>query len=129
MNGVLTLTMWQLVQFACLVIIGFAALKIYNRLDERVEKRRDACIDVSTELHKRGLKRLPRMLRAYAVGNYSGMWDEVKSFAAEIKEGPEAVAKEFEQVFKDMLKYHLSTPDGVTLVKAQIAAVEAEATT
>jgi hypothetical protein len=124
-GGFITLQIWHLVQLACLVILGFGAYKLYCRIDERVEKRREACIDVAVELQRRGLKRLPRILRCYAVGDYSGVWSEVKSFSREIMEGPDAVAKEFELVFRSMLADHLSTPDGMLLVKAQIAAVEA----
>jgi hypothetical protein len=93
-------------------------------LDERIEKRRDACIDVAVTLEKRGLKRLPRILRRYAVGNYSEIWTEIKSFADAIMEGPDAVNKEFDGVFKAMLGDKLSTPEGLALVKAEIAARE-----
>lgn len=124
-GGFITLQIWHLVQLAWLVILGFGAYKMYCRLDERVEKRREACIDVATELHRRGLRRLPRILRAYAIGNYSGMWDEIKSFAREIMEGPAAVAKEFEQVFVSMLDDHLSTTDGILLIEAKLAAAKA----
>jgi hypothetical protein len=128
MGGIITFSVWQAVQFLCLAILAFAAWKIYCRLDDRMEKLREECIDVSVELEKEGLRRLPRILRYFAVGNYSAIWGEIKSFAREIKEGPAAVAKEFESVFRNMLTYHLSTTDGMTLVKAQIAAVEAGAT-
>lgn len=126
-GGFITIAVWHVVQLACLVILGFGAYKIYCRLDDRIEKRREACIDVATELQKRGLRRLPRMLRHYAVGNYSGVWDEIKSFSREIMEGPDAVAKELEGVFKNMLQDHMSTPEGMTMLKAQIAAIEAAA--
>jgi hypothetical protein len=125
MTGEIHFYVWQLVQLAALVVLGFGAWKLYCRLDERVEKRREACIDVAVELQKRGLKRLPRMLRCYAVGDYSGMWDEVKSFAREIMEGPAAVDKEFEDVFHSMLADHLSTPAGLAYVQSQVALVVA----
>lgn len=129
MTGVFTIAVWQLVQLGALVVLGFAAYKLYCRLDQRMENLKEACIDVAVELQTFGLRRLPRILRYFAVGDYSSIWGEIKSFAKEIKEGPDAVAKEFEQVFDNMLAYHLSTPAGLAYVQAQVAALNSAAST
>jgi hypothetical protein len=125
MTGVITIAVWQVVQLAALAVLGFGGWKLYCRLDDRREKRREAAFEVAVELEKRGMKRVPRILRAYAVGNYSGMWDEIKDFARSVKDGPELIAKEFEAIFSYQLKQKLATKEGLALVKAEVAAVEA----
>jgi hypothetical protein len=127
-TGVITIAVWQLVQAAAVIVLGFAAYKLYAKWDDRLEKLREAAFDVAVELEKRGFKRLPKILRAFAVGNHSGVWDEIKSFARAIKDGPEAIGREFDGVFASSLRDKLSTKAGIMLVKAELALVEASTT-
>jgi len=126
MTHVISIAVWQIVQFAALVILGFGLWMLYCRLDDRIEKRRENAYDVAVAFEKRGFKRIPRILRAYATGNYSGVWDEIKSFSKAIVDGPEAMTKELDTVFALSLSDKLATQDGVTLVKAAVAEAEAK---
>lgn len=121
-----TFTVWQVVTFVGLVAIGYLALKLLKKWDDKVENRRRKAFLVAAEFSKRGFKRLPVIFNDYAVGDYSGIADEVHSFADLIqREGETAIARELDAVFKFELNSKLATEEGKALVVAALAAVTA----
>lgn len=108
---------------AVALLASFTIARWLFRKDEEAEDRRRAAIRVSNTLTAMGLKRLPRILEAYAVYDWSGMAHEIKQFA-ELALDEKAIVTEFEQVFKGVLVKKLATEDG----RAMIAALLADAT-
>lgn len=106
----------------------FFAAAAWAKYDAKKEKRRLAFSQVATELHKMGLERLPAMLNAYAVGDYSGFFKAVQKFADLLDDGTDIVAKEFDRIFMRVLERKLQTPEGVALIRQRLADLGAPTT-
>lgn len=88
--------------------------------DSEVEARRRAAMLITGKLEAFGLKRLPKITGAYAIGDYSLLAHEIKSFAEMLVGDETVVLKEFDAVFNRVLDAKLATADGRTLLSAKI---------
>ena len=89
--------------------------------DQEAEARKRAAIKVSATLTSMGLVRLPRILEAYAVNDWSGLAHEIKLFADLMLGDPAAIVKEFDGVFSRVLDAKLATAEGRALIAAKLA--------
>ena len=103
-------------------LLAFLGVRLVYRKDTEKENRRRSAIEVAAMLKGMGLSRLPKVLICYAVGDYSGLANEIKHFA-ELSIDPTAMAKEFEKVFTNVLAVKVGTAEG----KAYVASVLANA--
>ncbi len=103
------------------VIVGVALGKWAFGEDKKIKQRRELAIRLSALLQGYGLKRLPKVLTAYAVSDYAGMFEEVNDTVKVFESGEEAVAKEFDAVFQSILDAKLKTPEGMAYLRAKIA--------
>jgi len=104
-------------------VVAFLAGKWLFTRDTEAEARKRSAIKVSALLTSLGLVRLPRILEAYAVNDWSGLAHEVKTFA-ELALDPKAVAAEFDATFLRVLETKLSTDEGRALLSAKLADVK-----
>lgn len=70
--------MWIVYMLAA--VVAFFAVKELFRKDERIEDKRRHAIEIAQELSKEGLEHIPALLTDYAVGDYSGMFNRVRSW-------------------------------------------------
>jgi hypothetical protein len=102
----------------CPILAVFVGAWLFRK-DTEAENRKRAAIRVSSMLTAMGLNRLPRILEAYAVSDWSGLAYEVKSFA-ELSLDEKAVAAEFDAVFKNVLIKKIATEEGRAYVQAML---------
>jgi hypothetical protein len=115
-------TLTQILMGVGVIAVAFMLVKLYARLDSRVEERRRKAIKVAHAFSEYGLVRLPRIITNYAVGDYSGIAAEVSRFMDQMEDGVDPVMQEVEKVFSTVLTKKLSTEVGRALVKAQLDA-------
>jgi len=80
MTPVLGLVLTMSTVYTCLItFLAFAAIAIvlFN-WDTKIEKRRKHAIDIADKCREEGFEIMPDILRCYAVGDYSGLYDEIK---------------------------------------------------
>ncbi|WP_254509869.1 hypothetical protein [Anatilimnocola floriformis] len=110
-----------------LLSVGCAGLGAYTlgkwlfTKDTEIEARRRAAMQITGKLEGFGLKRLPRITGAYAIGDYSLLAHELKAFADILIGDATALMKEFDEVFTNVLRIKLQTPEGKALVAAKLA--------
>lgn len=80
------------------------------RKDTEIEQRRKAAIEAAEVLTAQGLTLLPAILTDYAVGDYSGMINRIRS-AARMLLNPKHAEAEFDQLFTNMLERRLKDPE------------------
>lgn len=113
---------------ALVIVACFCAGKLFFRVDTKIEERRNAALSVVAVLRKFGLVRLPDILQAYAIGDYSGAWEKFHDFAKLVLSGEEAVLKEFDEVFKRVLESKLKNPEARAYIQSQLDATRTEVT-
>lgn len=102
------------------VVLGSIVVAWLFRKDTAIENRRRGAIKLASMLRGYGLKRIPAILEAYGVGDYSGIVHEVADTVRLFEAGPDAVTKEFEQVFDAVLSVKLQTEAGRAFIAAKL---------
>jgi len=102
-------------------LAGFGLIRAYYKLDEKREDRRRAAAQLANALSKMGLKRIPEILIAYSVGDYSGMVQQIAECVRLFLAGEEAVLAEFNEVFERVLTAKLKTESGRVFLAAKLA--------
>jgi hypothetical protein len=92
------------VMVALAVACTFLVVKMLFRVDDKIEERRKAGMDLFEVLTNWGFVRTPEFVRNYVVGDYSGMLHELRS-AVKAFANKENVVRELQGVFKKMLAY------------------------
>lgn len=100
---------------------GFVIGKWAFKKDTEIEDRRRAAAKLAGVLAKYGLIKTPEFLIDYSVGDYSGMTQKLKALVELFLNGEEAVVKEFEQVFDNVLVARLKSEAGRALIAAKLA--------
>jgi hypothetical protein len=111
----------------CPILAYFLAKWLFQK-DSEKEARRMAAARLAGVLSKYGLKRLPTLLLAYSVGDYSGMAKQIQAFADLLQTDEKHITSEFDDVFSNVLEMKLATPEGKALLVAKLAAMQAPAT-
>lgn len=103
----------------------YVVAKYAKKGDDRVEQRRAGAIAVAGVLREKGLTSVPRCLECYAIGDYSGFAESLKSLAG-IMSNPTAADAEFESVFDKALLTKLNDPAKRKALMDKIAGVTGE---
>ena len=114
-----------------IVAAAIAAVALYflvqraYAVKSRVNERRIAAGELAGKLQAHGLVRIPRFLRLYAAGEYSGMAKELQSTAEIFKEGEEGIVNEFQSIGDRHIETKLKTREGRAALQARLDEVYA----
>ncbi len=86
-----------------------------------IVERRKAAGELALVLSKLGLKRIPAFLIDYSTANYIVMYEKIHDMAKLALEDENAVLKEFEQVFTNVLNVKLQNPEARAYIAARLA--------
>ena len=117
----MTLTLSNLVIIALSGLCAWLAAKWLFKKDTEIENRRKAAADLAASLKALGFVRLPVLFLNYAVGDYSGMAQQIIDMARTLAGGEKSVMAECADVFKTLMDVNLRTPEGRELVRVQLA--------
>lgn len=102
-------------------IVLYALVRWLFKKDTEIENRRRAAAELAAVLVKLGLKRIPKFLIDYSVGDYSGMAYSIVELAKLFLGDPAAVVAEFADVFENVLTAKLKTETGRAYVAAKLS--------
>ncbi len=117
----MTLTLSNLVIIALSGLCAWLAAKWLFKKDTEIENRRKAAAELAASLKALGFVRLPVLFLNYAVGDYSGMAQQIIDMAKTLAGGEKSVMAECADVFKTLLDVNLRTPEGRELVRVNLA--------
>jgi hypothetical protein len=67
---------------------------------------------------------LPQLLEDFAVGDVQDMVEKIHDVCKVVDAGSDAIVKELEQTYENVLAKKLATPEGLAYIKAKIAEIE-----
>jgi len=109
------------------ILVGREAGKwLFGQNAKLMIKKRAAQV-LAAKLRAMGLKLLPALLEDFACGDVQDMVEKIHDVAKLIEAGSDAIEKELEQTFQNVLAKKLATPEGLAYVKAQLMALNASA--
>ena len=118
-----TVVIWILA-VAIAVLVGREVGKwLFGENAKLMQKKRAAQV-LSGKLRAAGLKWIPALLEDFAVGDVQDMVEKIHDLAKLVEAGSDAIEKELEQTYENVLARKLATPEGLALIKAKIAAME-----
>ncbi len=107
------------------VLVGREVGKwLFGQNAKLMEKKRAAQV-LAAKLRDNGLRLLPVLLEAFAVGDVQDMVEEIHDVARLVEAGSDAIEKELAGVYERVLNAKLAKPEGLAFIKAKIAAIEA----
>ena len=112
----------ELYLLAAIALAAYFGVRWLIQKDTEVEARRQNAIALSQALAAQGFVRMPKLLSAYAVGDYSGIGHELKELHDLAKGGPKAVLVELDGVFEKVLASKLSDPETANALKKRVNA-------
>ena len=118
-----TLVIWILAVAVC-VLVGRDLGKWLFGANEKLMTKKRAAQKLATVLRDNGLKLLPSLLDDFAVGDVQDMVEKIHDVAKLVESGSDAIEKELEQTYENVLARKLATPEGMALIKAKIAEIE-----
>ena len=119
-----TLVIWILAVAVC-VLVGRDLGKWLFGANEKLMTKKRAAQKLATVLRDNGLKLLPSLLDDFAVGDVQDMVEKIHDVAKLIDAGSDAIVKELEATYENVLAKKLATPEGLAYIKAKIAELEA----
>lgn len=99
-------------------LVAYVVGKRLFAVDEAIEDRRRHAIKLSGTLRGYGLSWFPELLDKYAVGDYSGMAQDIQTMVGLFTQSPDVVVKEFDQIFDRVLATKLASKEGRAYLKA-----------
>ena len=106
------------------VLVGREVGKRLFDVNAKVMVKKRAAQVLASKLRDNGLKLLPSLLEDFAVGDVQDMVEKIHDVAKLVEAGSDAIEKELEQTYENVLAKKLATPEGMALIKAKIAEVE-----
>jgi len=88
-----------------------------------MQKKRAAQV-LSGKLRAAGLKWIPALLEDFAVGDVQDMVEKIHDLAKLVEAGSDAIEKELEATYENVLAKKLASPEGLAYIKAKIAEIE-----
>ena len=67
---------------------------------------------------------MPALLEDFAVGDVNDLLEKIHDLSKLVESGNDAIEKELESTYENVLDKKLATPEGMALVKAKIAVIE-----
>lgn len=119
------LSVHMLVIITLCAVCAWLAAKWLFKKDTEIENRRRAAAQMAATLRGLGLKQIPTFLVDYSVGDYSGMAHSIGETARLFLSGEDAVLREFQEVFANLLAAKLKTEEGRLVIAAKLAEAEA----
>jgi len=118
-----TVVIWILAA-VCAVLVGREVGKwLFGENAKLMQKKRAAQV-LSGKLRAAGLKWIPALLEDFAVGDVQDMVEKIHDLAKLVEAGSDAIEKELEATYENVLARKLASPEGLALIKAKIAALE-----
>lgn len=114
---------WILAAVVCVLVGREVGKLMFGANEKLMAKKRDAQV-LATKLRDNGLKLLPAILEDFAVGDVNDMLQRVHDVSKLIEQGNDAIEKELEATYENVLAKKMATPEGMALIKAKIAAIE-----
>ena len=124
MNPVVVI--WILAAVACVLVGREIGKWLFGKNEALTTKKRDAQV-LAIKLRSAGLKLLPALLEDFAVGDVHDLLEKIHDLAKLVESGNDAIEKELESTYENVLDKKLATPEGMALVKAKIAVIESAA--
>ena len=121
-----TVVIWILAGLLCVVVGRDVGKWLFGKDEKLTAKKRSAQV-LAGKLRDAGLKLLPAFLEDFAVGDVNDLLEKIEDTAKLVESGSDAIEKELEATYENVLTKKLATPAGLALVKAKIAAIEAPA--
>lgn len=106
------------------VLVGREVGKWLFGKNEKLTAKKRAAQVLAGELRAAGLKLLPALLEDFAVGDVQDMVEKIHDVAKLVEAGSDAIKKELEGTFQNVLARKLATPEGMALIKAKIVETE-----
>jgi len=105
------------------VLVGREVGKwLFGQNAKLMQKKRAAQV-LSGKLRAAGLKWIPALLEDFAVGDVQDMVEKIHDLAKLVEAGSDAIEKELETTYENVLARKLATPEGLALIKAKIAEI------
>ena len=118
-----TVVIWILAALLCVLVGREIGTWLFGKNEELMAKKRAAQV-LATKLRDAGLKLLPALLEDFAVGDVNDLLQKIHDTAKLVEAGSDAIEKELEATYENVLAKKLATPAGLALVKAKIAEIE-----
>ena len=118
-----TVVIWILAAVVAVLVGREVGKWLYGENTKLMAKKRAAQV-LAAKLRDNGLKLLPSLLEDFAVGDVQDMVEKIHDVAKLVESGSDAIEKELEQTYENVLARKLATPEGMALIKAKIAEIE-----
>jgi len=107
------------------VLVGREVGKFLFGQNAKLMQKKRAAQVLSSKLRVAGLKWIPALLEDFAVGDVQDMVEKIHDLAKLVESGSDAIEKELEATYENVLAKKLASPEGMALIKAKIAEIEA----
>ena len=118
-----TVVIWILAAVVAVLVGREVGKRLFDENAKLMVKKRAAQV-LAAKLRDNGLKLLPALLEDFAVGDVQDMVEKIHDVAKLVESGSDAIEKELEQTYENVLDRKLATPEGLALIKAKIAEIE-----
>ena len=118
-----TVVIWILAAVVAVLVGREVGKRLFDVNAKLMAKKRAAQV-LAAKLRDNGLKLLPSLLEDFAVGDVEDMVEKIHDVAKLVESGSDAIEKELEQTYENVLDRKLATPEGLALIKAKIAEIE-----
>ena len=118
-----TVVIWILAAVVAVLVGREVGKRLFDVNAKLMTKKRAAQV-LAAKLRDNGLKLLPALLEDFAVGDVQDMVEKIHDVAKLVESGSDAIEKELEQTYENVLAKKLATPEGMALIKAKIAEIE-----
>ena len=118
-----TVVIWILAAVVAVLVGREVGKRLFDVNAKLMVKKRAAQV-LAAKLRDNGLKLLPALLEDFAVGDVQDMVEKIHDVAKLVESGSDAIEKELEQTYENVLARKLATPEGMALIKAKIADIE-----
>jgi len=109
------------------VLVGREVGKWLFGQNAKLQQKKRAAQVLAGKLRTAGLKWIPDLLEAFALGDAQQMVEKIHDLHKLVEAGSDAIEKELSQTYENVLAKKLATPEGLALMKAKIAALDAPA--
>ena len=118
-----TVVIWILAVVVAVLVGREVGKWLFGENAKLMQKKRAAQV-LAGKLRDNGLKLLPTLLEDFAVGDVQDMVEKIQDVAKLVESGSDAIEKELEATYENVLAKKLATPEGMALIKAKIADIE-----
>jgi hypothetical protein len=118
-----TVVIWILAAVVAVLVGREVGKRLFDVNAKLMAKKRAAQV-LAAKLRDNGLKLLPSLLEDFAVGDVEDMVEKIHDVAKLVESGSDAIEKELEQTYENVLARKLATSEGMALIKAKIAEID-----